>query len=105
MRTLIIGIQDEATAMQALKAGFIDTWQKDEYKSEYLMFESPTALFKAISLKRWVLISQLQFMGKTSQRALAKELELDIHCVHDDVNVLKAHGIIEQDDAGIHIPY
>ncbi len=105
MRTLIIGIQDEATAMKALKAGFIDTWKKDEYKGEHLMFESPTALFKAISPKRWELISQLQLMGKTSQRGLAKKLGRDIHRVHDDVNVLKSYGIIEQDDVGIHIPY
>jgi len=105
MKILTINIQNEDTAMEVLKAGFIDTWNSDKYTGENLTFESPAALFKAISPKRWELISQLQRMGKTSQRALAKALGRDIHRVHDDVNVLKSHGIIEQDNTGIHIPY
>lgn len=104
-KRLTISIQDENTAIKALKRGFVDAWQSDEYSGEYLMFESSTALFKTISPKRWELMRQLQGMGKTSQRELSRQLGRDVHRIRDDVKILIGLGIIEQDDEGIHIPY
>lgn len=105
MRTLTIRILNEEAALEAMQQRFIDTWKTGEYTGEFLTFESPTALFRAITPKRWELISKLQPLGKISLRELARQTQRDIHRIHDDVSSLKALGIIEQDDQGISIPY
>ncbi|MGB5599395.1 transcriptional regulator [Thiothrix litoralis] len=105
MKTLTIRILDEAAAIQDMQQRFINTWESGEYAGEFLTFESPAALFRAITPKRWELISKLQGLGKVSLRELARQTQRDVHRIYDDVNSLKALGIVEQDDKGISIPY
>ena len=56
MRELTIRILDEDAAMQAMQKRFVKTMKEGTYAGEFLTFESPTALFRAISPKRWELI-------------------------------------------------
>ena len=105
MKTLTIRILDEDAAMQDMQQRFVNTWKTGEYAGEFLTFESPSALFRAITPKRWELISKLQRLGKVSLRELARQTQRDVHRIHDDVNSLKELGIVEQDDKGVSIPY
>jgi predicted transcriptional regulator len=105
MRTLTIRILDEDAAMQDIEQRFVNTWKSSKYAGEFLTFESPAALFRAITPKRWELISKLQRVGKVSLRELARQAQRDVHRIHDDVGVLKELGIVEQDEKGVSIPF
>jgi predicted transcriptional regulator len=71
-----------------------------------LEFESPAALFRVLSPKRWELIERLQSIGPSSVRGLARELERDVKRVHDDVGGLMDCGLVERTDNGkIQVPY
>jgi hypothetical protein len=59
--------------MQEMQQRFINTWENGEYAGEFLTFESPTALFRAITPKRWELISKLQRLGTINLRELARQ--------------------------------
>lgn len=105
MRTLTIRILTEDAAMQDIQQKFTNTWKNDEYIGEYLTFESPNALFKAITPKCWELIDKLQNLGTVSMRELARQLGRDIHRIHDDIKKLKELGIVEQNNKGVHVPF
>jgi len=104
-RTLEIKILSEADARKAAAAQFSDAWESAEYAGEYLTFTSPASFFEVINARRWDLVVKLQALGKTSIRALAKQVERDVRRVHDDVKLLMTHGIIEQDEGGVCVPY
>ena len=104
MRTLSIQILDEASARQVIRQRFKQAKQ-GEYQGEYLSFESPTALFRAITPKRWELISKLQALGTVSQRELARQLKRDVHRIHDDIKALKNLGLVEQNHNGVFVPF
>jgi predicted transcriptional regulator len=71
-----------------------------------LEFESPAALFRVLSPKRWDLIERLQSIGPSSVRGLARELERDVKRVHEDVGELMGCGLVERTEGGkIHVPY
>ena len=105
MRELTIRILDEDTAMQTMQQRFTDTMKSGTYAGEYLNFESPTALFRAISPKRWELIVALQKLETVSMRELARQLQRDVHRVYDDIKALKELGIIDQSDKGVQVPF
>jgi len=69
-------------------------------------FESPAALFRVLSPKRWELIERLQALGPVSVRGLARALERDVKRVHEDVGTLIEVGLIAKTERGkIHVPY
>jgi predicted transcriptional regulator len=69
-------------------------------------FESPAALFRVLTPKRWELIERLQKLGPSSVRGLARELERDVKRVHEDVGVLIESGLVARtDDGKINVPY
>lgn len=105
MRELTIRILDEDAAMQAMKQRFVDTMKSGVYTGEYLTFESPTALFRAITPKRWELIGVLQKLNTVSMRELARQTKRDVHRIHDDVKALKELGVVDQNAKGITIPF
>jgi hypothetical protein len=45
-----------------------------------LQFESPAALFRVLTAKRWELIERLQTTGPTTLQGLARELDRDVSC-------------------------
>lgn len=79
------------------------TGQSTEHTFE---FESPAALFRLLSPKRWELIECLQELGPSSMRGLARELERDVKRVHEDVHKLIDCGLIDRTEAGkFQVPY
>jgi hypothetical protein len=53
-----------------LRAGFLTAWKSGKYKGEHFDFESPAALFRILTPKRWELIECLQNSGPLGVRAL-----------------------------------
>lgn len=85
---------------------FVAAWKSGKAAGDVFEFESPAALFKVLTPKRWQLVEQLQAIGPASLRALARELERDVKRVHADVAALLATGlIIRTRDGQIEVPY
>lgn len=86
---------------------FASTWKSGRpATARVFSFESPAALFRVLSPKRWELLERLQSLGATSVRGLARALERDVKRVHEDVGVLIEVGLIEKTAGGkVHVPY
>lgn len=104
-RTLTIKVQSEQQAIQDSAERFLQAWNSGCYAGEHLTFTSPAMLFTVLNARRWELVTKLQSLGKVSIRELARQLGRDVHRVHDDIKALLAYGIIEQDAAGVYVPY
>ncbi len=101
MRTATIRIRRKhETVAQEMRTRFIKAWEAGEYQGEFLDFESPAALFRVLTPKRWELLETLQKEGPMGMRALARALERDVRRVHDDVQALIEVGLIEKDENG-----
>ena len=105
MKELTIQILDEDAAIQAMQKRFASTMQQGTYTGDFLTFESPTALFRSITPKRWELIAALQKLDTVSMRELARQLNRDVHRISDDIKVLKELGIIDQSSKGVQVPF
>lgn len=85
---------------------FINAWKTGKSSGDTLQFESPAALFRVLSPKRWDLIERLQALGPSSVRGLARELDRDVKRVHEDVGELLACVLIARTaDGTIRVPY
>lgn len=104
MRTLTISIEDESHALQALKNGFQQTWQNQQYHGEFLTFSSASQLFQNITTERWELITKLQKLGKIKQADLAIQLNHPEN-LNNNIIALKNLGIIEEEQQLLYIPY
>ena len=81
-------------------------WKTGAYQGEHFEFESPAALFRAITPKRWELIEALQMGGPLGVRALARALGRDVKRVHEDAHKLVEIGLVEKDAAGkLSVPF
>jgi predicted transcriptional regulator len=106
MRTATIIIRKPGQSLVQLRGGFVKAWKSRKYGGEHFEFQSPAALFQAITPKRWELIETLQAAGPISLRALARELGRDVKRVHDDVRRLIEIGLIERTDKGkLSVPF
>jgi predicted transcriptional regulator len=106
-RKLTIGIRRNADeALEEMGARFVDAWRTGGSSSDSLQFESPAALFRLLTPKRWELIERLQSMGPSSMRALARALERDVKRVHEDMGDLRKCGLVARtEDGTFHVPY
>ena len=106
-RKLTIGIRRSAAeAMDDMGARFVDAWRTGKSSGDLLQFESPAALFRVLTPKRWELIERLQSMGPTSMRALARALERDVKRVHEDIGNLRKCGLVARtEDGKFQVPY
>jgi predicted transcriptional regulator len=100
MRTATIHIRKPDEAMNDVRAGFLSAWQSESYGGEHFDFESPAALFRVLTPKRWELIERLQKEGPLGVRALARALERDVKRVHEDAALLMTTGIVEKTPEG-----
>jgi predicted transcriptional regulator len=100
MRTATIHIRKASDMLAAARNGFLTAWQKREYQGEHFDFESPAALFRVLTPKRWELIECLQRTGPIGVRALARTLNRDVKRVHDDASGLIEVGMIEKTQNG-----
>jgi predicted transcriptional regulator len=99
--------RDSAGVLAEMGRRFTGTWKSGRPAAAHVFsFESPAALFRVLSPKRWELLERLQALGPTSVRGLARELERDVKRVHEDVGVLVEVGLVEKTAGGkIHVPY
>lgn len=85
---------------------FIKAWKTGKSAGDTLQFESPAALFRVLTPRRWELIERLQKLGPSSVRGLARELERDVKRVHEDVTELMGCGLVARTEEGkFHVPY
>jgi hypothetical protein len=81
-RIATIYIRSHSASVTAAKQEFLKAVRTGSYPGEHFADESPAALFREITPKRWEL--------------LARDLGRDVRRVHDDVTVLLAVGLIEK---------
>ncbi len=106
MRTATIHIRKASESVTAARAGFLAAWQSESYTSEHFDFESPAALFRVLTPKRWDLIECLQQTGPLGVRALARALGRDVKRVHEDAAALIAVGMVEKTaDGKLIVPF
>jgi predicted transcriptional regulator len=105
-KATIIVTRNADAALDEMGQRFVRAWKTGKSDEDVLRFESPTALFRVLTPRRWELLERLQQIGATSIRGLARELERDVHRVHEDVHALKERGLVEDtDDGKVHVPY
>jgi len=107
MRKATIRIRRDTDAvLKEMGTRFVKTWKSGKSAGDVLTFESPAALFRALTPKRWELIERLQGLGPCSVRGLARALDRDVKRVHEDVMALIGHGLIARaDDGRVRVPY
>lgn len=93
-------------ALKGMGERFVKAWKSGKSAGDTLQFESPAALFRVLTPKRWELVERLQTLGPSSVRGLARELERDVKRVHEDVRTLMQVGLIARTEEGaFHVPY
>jgi predicted transcriptional regulator len=107
MKKATIRIRRETqTALKEMGDRFVKAWKTGKSDGDLLQFESPAALFRVLTAKRWELIERLQTTGPTTLRGLARELDRDVKRVHEDVSMLIKHGLVVRTaDRNICVPY
>jgi len=94
------------TALKEMGERFVKAWKTGKSDGDLLQFESPAALFRVLTAKRWELIERLQTTGPSTVRGLARELDRDVKRVHEDVSTLIKHGLVVRTaDRKICVPY
>ncbi len=107
MKRITIGIRkDTGAALKEMGERFVKTWKTGRSAGDSLQFESPAAMFRVLTPKRWELVARLQGIGPSSVRGLARELERDVKRVHEDVGELMECGLITRTEGGkVQVPY
>jgi predicted transcriptional regulator len=107
MKKAIIRIRrDSPAVIEEMRARFVKAWKTGRSGGDALTFESPAALFRVLSPKRWELIETLQGLGRSSVRGLARTLDRDVKRVHEDVTALMEYGLVVRLDGGqVSVPY
>jgi predicted transcriptional regulator len=107
MKRLTIRIRsDESRALDELGARFTKAWKSGRSSGDTLQFESPAALFRLLTPKRWDLVGRLQQLGPSTIRGLARALGRDVKRVHQDVTALLACGLIVRgENRKVVVPY
>lgn len=102
MRIATIEVSQGAeAALKTLGREFPRAWKTRRYRGERFGFETPAALFRTLTPKRWELIEALQAAGPLTQRALARTLGRDVKNVHSDAVVLLEVGLVEKTEDGM----
>ena len=98
MKKATIRIRRQAdAALAGMGQRFIKAWRTGRPVGATLEFESPSALFRVLTPKRWELVERLQAIGPGSVRGLARALGRDVKRVHEDVSTLIECGLIARD--------
>jgi predicted transcriptional regulator len=98
--------RDADAALAEMGKRFTAAWKSRRSSAHVFAFESPAALFRVLTPKRWELVERLQALGPSSVRGLARALGRDVKRVHEDVVALIEVGLIEKTERGrIHVPF
>lgn len=100
-RTATIRIEsDTGSALARGARRFERAWRTGKDQGSDFTFESPAALFRALTPARWAAIERLQALGPSTLRGLARSLERDVKSVHRDIHALIDIGIVTKDSNG-----
>ena len=103
--TIRVG-KNSSVALKEMGERFVKAWKTGKSAGDVFQFESPAALFRVLTPKRWELIERLQKLGPSTVRGLARELERDVKRVHEDVYALIDCGLVARAESGkFHVPY
>ena len=107
MTKAVLRIRRDTDAVLAdMGKRFTAAWKSGKSSAHVFTFESPSALFRVITPKRWEVLERLQRLGPSSLRGLARSLERDVKRVHEDVAMLIEVGLVERTERGqIHVPF
>lgn len=107
MKKVTIRIQRRPeSALAEMGQRFTKAWKTGRSVGATLEFETPAALFRVLTPRRWEMVERLQAVGPISIRGLARELERDVKRVHEDVAALIDCGLIARvPDGKYHVPY
>lgn len=98
--------RDADAALAEMGKRFAAAWRSGRSSPHVFTFESPAALFRALTPKRWELLERLQALGPTTVRELARALERDVKRVHEDFTMLCDVGLIARTERGrIYVPF
>jgi|LakMenEpi03Aug12_release.lakeMendotaPanAssembly.Ray.scaffolds.fasta_scaffold950666_2 predicted transcriptional regulator len=93
--------------LEDLSKEFISVWHEAEKGKisktdpvEKIFFKDETLFFKTLTPSRFNLLKKLHDLGKSSIRALSKELNRDYKNVFEDVKALNQIDLILKDDEG-----
>ncbi len=101
MRVATIRVRRDVTSsLEGMRESFVEAWQSGDYQGVVFEFESPAALFRLLTPKRWELVERLQTEGPLGVRALSRCLGRDVRRVHDDAKALLDAGLVEKDEDG-----
>lgn len=101
-RTATIRIERETRSALARGARqFVRAWRTGKDQGSHFTFESPAALFRSLTPARWAAIEQLQALGPSTLRGLARALGRDVKSVHRDVHALIELGLVTKDSKGL----
>ena len=100
-RTATIRIEsDTGSALARGARRFERAWRTGKDQGSDFTFESPAALFRALTPARWEAIERLQTLGPSTLRGLARALDRDVKSVHRDVHALIGIGLVTKDSKG-----
>ena len=101
MRIATIRVRSESDqGLSEMREQFLAAWKTGEYQGEVFEFESPAALFRLLTPKRWELLVTLQDAGTCGVRELSRLLGRDVRRVHDDLSALQDASLVEKTDDG-----
>ncbi|MHB8347237.1 MAG: HVO_A0114 family putative DNA-binding protein [Acidiferrobacterales bacterium] len=101
MRKVTVRAESIAAGVEQFKTA----WKTGTPRGEFITFETPEAMLKTLTSKRWKLVVTLLAQGPMSVRALARQVDRDVKNVHADVIALKEVGLAEDHKAGVWVPF
>jgi predicted transcriptional regulator len=106
-RTATIRIESDTQAALARGANdFARAWRTGRDQGSDFTFESPAALFRALTPARWAAIERLQALGPSTLRGLARALGRDVKSVHRDIHALIDIGLVrKEEDGNVCVPF
>jgi predicted transcriptional regulator len=83
-----------AEQAQAASLNRLERWEQGEEVPHVVNFEDRARLRKLLTDRRMELLEVVMEHAPDSIRALAEQLDRDVHDVHDDLHLLADYGII-----------
>lgn len=101
MTTVTLGLSGPGEARKRLALAF-----EGKAQGVFISFETPGLLWKALSEKRWEILSAMTGAGPMAIREVARRVGRDVKAVHGDVTALILAGVIERAaGGGVVFPY
>ena len=94
-RTVTIGVASFDDVSERFQAAF--EGKRQGHRRSFASFE---LMYRALTPKRWAILSAMIGQGPLSIREVARRVERDVKAVHGDVAALRSHGLIDKTEEG-----